>query len=180
MSIVTKNGDKGTTSLMYGRQVRKNHLRVESFGSVDELNAAIGLARALTSLDFIRNNLLAIQNDLIVLMGELCVHPDDLDRFVADGFLPVTPEMTAKLDLLTREIEGQNNYFSGWAVPGATVDSSALDVARTVCRRAERRVCDLESQGELKNNEIITYLNRLSDLLWLFARWAEARRAGEK
>ena len=160
---------------MYGRPVPKSHPRVEAFGTVDELNAALGLARATVEHDFVRENLFAIQKDLVVLMGELCVQPEDLQRYVKDGYSLVTPGMTAKLDALVHEIEAQNISFKGWAMPGATKNSAALDVARTVCRRAERRVCALKESGELKNGEIIIYLNRLSDLLWLFARWVETK-----
>jgi cob(I)alamin adenosyltransferase len=155
--------------------VAKNHPRVEAYGSVDELNAALGLARATAEHDFVRTHVLAIQKDLVTLMGELAVANEDLDRYVKGGFLLVTPAMTAKLDVLVQEIESQNVSFKGWATPGATHNSAALDVARTVCRRAERRVCDLQSAGELKNDEIIVFLNRLSDLLWLFARWVETQ-----
>jgi cob(I)alamin adenosyltransferase len=148
---------------------------VEAYGSVDELNAALGLARATAEHDFIRANLLTIQKDLVTLMGELAVANEDLARYVKDGFSLVTPAMTAKLDGLVMEIEAQNISFKGWATPGATQNSAALDVARTVGRRAERRVCDLQSAGELPNDEIIVFLNRLSDLLWLFARWVETQ-----
>ena len=175
MSIVTKTGDSGTTALMYGRRVPKNHPRVEACGAIDELNAALGMARATATENFVGDNLFAIQKDLIVLMGEVGVATEDLPRYVKDGFSPVTPEMTAKLDALVREIESQNVSFKGWATPGATRNSAALDMARTICRRAERRVCDLKESGELRNAEIIIYLNRLSDLLWLFARWAETK-----
>jgi cob(I)alamin adenosyltransferase len=175
MSIATKNGDDGTTALIYGRRVPKTHPRVEACGAVDELNAALGVARASAEHDFVRNNLLVIQKDLIVLMGELCVQPEDLPRYVKDGYSLVTPAMTATLDALVRKIEGQNVSFKGWATPGATPQSAALDLARTICRRAERRVCGLKETGELKNAEIIIYLNRLSDLLWLFARWVETK-----
>ena len=177
MSIATKTGDNGTTALMYGRRVPKNHPRVEAYGTVDELNAALGLARATAGADFIGTNLLAIQNELVILMGELAVANEDLERYVKGGFLLVTPAMTAKLDALVKEIEAQNISFKGWATPGATQNSAALDVARTVCRRAERRVCDLQTAGEMKNDEIIIFLNRLSDLLWLFARWVETQVA---
>jgi cob(I)alamin adenosyltransferase len=83
--------------------------------------------------------------------------------------------MTATLEVLVREIEAQNVSAKGWATPGATPLSAALDLARTICRRAERRLCGLKETGELKNAEIIIYLNRLSDLLWLFARWVETK-----
>ena len=175
MSIATKTGDDGTTALMYGRRVPKNHPRIEACGAVDELNAALGVARPSAEHDFVRNNLLVIQKDLIVLMGELCVQPEDLPRYTKDGYSLVTPAMTATLDALVREIEAQNISFKGWATPGATPPSAALDLARTICRRAERRVCGLKESGELRNAEILIYLNRLSDLLWLFARWVETK-----
>jgi len=175
MSIATRTGDNGTTALMYGRRVPKNHIRVEAYGSVDELNAALGLARAAGEHDFVRTNLLVIQQDLVILMGELAVAREDLERYVKGGYSLVTPELTAKLDALVRAIEAQQVSFQGWATPGATTGSAALDVARTVCRRAERRVCDLQTTGELANEEIVIYLNRLSDLLWLLARWVETQ-----
>jgi len=175
MSIATKTGDDGTTGLMYGRRVTKNHPRVEACGSVDELNAAIGQARALATHDFIRTNLLAIQQALIVVMGEVGVLTEDLKRYTTAGYSQVTPDMTARLDALVQEIEAQNISFKGWATPGATVQAAALDVARTVCRRAERRVFDLKQAGELPNFEVGIFLNRLSDLLWLMARWSETR-----
>jgi cob(I)alamin adenosyltransferase len=178
MSIVTKTGDQGTTGLMYNRRVSKCHPRVEAYGCVDELNASLGLARATGEHDFIRVNLFAIQKDLVILMGELATAVEDLPRYVKDGFSLVTPEITGKLDKLVQEIETQKITFKGWATPGATVHSAALDVARTVCRRAERRVCALHETNQLHNAEIIIYLNRLADLLWLFARWVETDKSG--
>jgi cob(I)alamin adenosyltransferase len=175
VSIVTKTGDDGGTALMYGRRVPKNHPRVETYGTVDELNAALGLARATTDKNVIHENLLAIQKDLVVLMGELAVMPEDLLRYAKDGYSVVTPALTVKLDALVREIEAQAVSLKGWATPGATLNSAALDMARTVCRRAERHACALKEAGELKNTEIVIYLNRLSDLLWLMARQVESK-----
>jgi cob(I)alamin adenosyltransferase len=175
MSIVTKTGDKGTTALMYGRRVSKCHLRVEAYGCVDELNTALGMARATAQHEFVRENLLVIQKDLETLMGELATAVEDLPRYVKDGFTLVTSQLTHKLDALVKEIEAQNVSFKGWATPGACVNSAALEVARTVCRRAERRVCALQEADQLQNSEIITYLNRLADLLWLLARWVETQ-----
>jgi cob(I)alamin adenosyltransferase len=173
MSIVTKTGDSGTTALMYGRRVPKHHPRVEAYGTVDELNAALGLARVTARENSVGENLLAIQKDLVGLMGELAVLPEDLARYVKDGYPVVTPQTTAKLDALVREMEAQNLSFQGWATPGATMESATLDAARTICRRAERRVCVLRAAGALENAEILIYLNRLSDLLWLMARSVE-------
>jgi cob(I)alamin adenosyltransferase len=175
MSIATKTGDKGTTALMYNRRVPKTHPRVEAYGSVDELNTALGLARATAEHNFIREHLLAAQKDLVILMGELATLPEDRERYVKDGYSFVAPAMTAQLDDLVNQIEARKISFKGWATPGATVNSAALDVARTVCRRAERRVCALQESNQLQNPEIIVYLNRLSDALWLLARWGETQ-----
>ena len=177
MSIVTKTGDAGTTGLMYGRRVPKNHPRVEACGTLDELNAALGMARATAPEKFVGENLFWIQKSLVDVMGEVGVLTEDLPRYMKDGYATVTPALTAKLETLVKEIEAQNISFKGWATPGATHPSAALDVARTVCRRAERRVFDLQVSGELPNAEVLVFLNRLSDLLWLFARWAETRPA---
>ena len=173
MSIATKTGDAGTTGLMYNRRVSKCHPRVEAYGAVDELNAAIGAARAIAGTDFVSEKLLLVQQDLITVMGELATAVDDLARYLKDGFKLVTPEHTAKLDQWVTEIEAQQVSFKGWATPGATPTAAMLDVARTTCRRAERRVCALHEANQLRNPEILVYLNRLSDLLWLFARWLE-------
>jgi cob(I)alamin adenosyltransferase len=108
-------------------------------------------------------------------MGETGVATEDLPRYVKEGYSVVTPEITAKLDALIREIEAQKINFKGWVTPGETMDAATLDAARTVCRRAERRVCTLKESGELRNAEILIYLNRLGDLLWLFARWVEMK-----
>ena len=175
MSIATKTGDDGTTGLMYGRRVPKNHPRVEACGTLDELNAALGLARASATAKFVADNLFWIQKNLVDVMGEVGVRTEDLPRYTKDGYALVQPELTAKLDALVKDIEAQNVSFKGWATPGATQHSAALDLARTVCRRAERRVFDLQVAGELPNAEILIFLNRLSDLLWLFARWVETK-----
>ena len=178
MSIVTKSGDNGTTALMYGRRVPKTHPRIEACGAVDELNTTLGMARAAAKARFVRDRLLAIQKDLVVVMGEIGVATEDLPRYLEDRFPLVTPAMTAKLDALVQEIEAQTKNFKGWATPGANPSAAALDLARTVCRRAERRVCALKDAGESKNPEILIYLNRLGDLLWLFARRMETNPKG--
>ena len=175
MSIVTKTGDHGTTGLMYNRRVSKCHPRVQAYGSADELNSSIGMARASTSEKFVRENLEMIQKDLVALMGELATLSEDRERYVKDGYAVLTAAMTRRLEGLVKEIEAQNVSFRGWATPGATVSAAALDVARTICRRAERDTCALKESGQLANDEIVIYLNRLSDLLWLFARWIENR-----
>ena len=178
MSIATKTGDSGTTALMYNHRVSKCHPRVEACGAVDELNAAIGLVRATVPHRFVCDHLFTTQKELVALMGELATLPEDLPRYAKDGFSALTREMTARLDRIVTEIESQNISFKDWATPGATHGSAALDLARTTCRRAERRVCALREESQLQNTEILTYLNRLSDVLWLMARWVETRESG--
>jgi cob(I)alamin adenosyltransferase len=161
---------------MYNRRVLKCHARVEAYGAVDELNAALGLAHAVARPDSFRRRLEAIQQHLVRLMGELATSVEDLPRYLKEGHLAVTPAMTASLDRWIGQIEAAKVARKGWVMPGANQLSAAFDFARTVCRRAERRVCALQEAGQLHNPEIIVYLNRLSDLLWLLARWTEGRR----
>jgi cob(I)alamin adenosyltransferase len=177
MSIVTKGGDQGATALMYNRRVSKCHPRVEAYGAVDELNATIGLARAGSKAAFVSDTLAAIQKELVILMGELATTVEDLPRYVEDGYRLVGPDMAVRLEGVVEEIEAAKITAKGWAIPGASKASAALDLARTVCRRAERRACALHETNQLSNTEILVYLNRLSDLLWLLARWVEANPA---
>lgn len=175
MSIVTKTGDQGTTALMYQRRVPKVHPRVEACGTVDELNAALGLSRATAEQEAVRAHLLAVQKDLVGVMGELATTLEDYSRYVRDGYAVVTSDMTARLESVIHELEANQGSAHGWATPGSTLHAAALDMARAVCRRAERRVCALQELGQLQNPELIVYLNRLSDLLWLLARLGERR-----
>jgi cob(I)alamin adenosyltransferase len=108
-------------------------------------------------------------------MGELATANEDRERYLRDGLPVLTPAMTSKLDHWVKAIEERQITFHGWATPGQNTHSAALDMARTICRRAERRVCELKNKGQLQNSEILIYLNRLSDLLWLLARQAEAQ-----
>ena len=179
MSIVTRTGDRGTTGLMYNRRVSKSHPRVEACGSVDELNAALGLARATATAPALRRRLLGLQRDLVTVMGELATQAADRPRYVKGGFKLVTPELTAKLDHLAADLEARHTV-TGWVMPGETLVGAALDLARTVCRRAERRVCALHESGQLGNDEIIVFLNRLADVLWLLARQADAPKKAKR
>lgn len=170
MSIVTKTGDDGTTAIMYSRRVPKNHTRIEAVGTVDELNAAIGLARALDPNSPKTDRLVRIQKDLVALMGELATDIADLDRYRADGYSRITADNVVWLDSLAEEIESKLGKLRGWAIPGPPPAAAALDLARAVCRRCERVVCCLVEKGMIENRQIMVYLNRLSDVLWLMAR----------
>jgi cob(I)alamin adenosyltransferase len=173
MSIMTKQGDDGTTGLMYGRRVPKNHPRLEACGSLDELTSALGLARATATREFVSQHLLSIQKDLVALMGELATAAEDLPRYKQDGYPVLTEARRAQLEALARSLETEPVSFKDWVIPGATGNSAALDLARAICRRAERQVCALQRDQPLQNPEIVVYLNRLSDVLWLLARWVE-------
>ena len=178
MSIATKTGDDGTTGLLFNRRVSKCHPRVEACGAVDELNAALGLARASSPHEFVRRNVEPRQKELVPLMAELATDAQDAQRYVQSGFPVVTAEMTDALDRVIKDLEAQHETFQGWATPGDSLDAAALDLARTACRRAERRVCAIQESGQAVNPQVVVYLNRLSDWLWLLARWVEAERAG--
>jgi cob(I)alamin adenosyltransferase len=173
MSIVTKTGDQGETSLMYGRRVSKTDARVEAYGALDELTAALGLARALSPGQFVSEQILAVQKDLIVLMGELATAPEDFDRYLKDGFKRTSAEMVDRLGGVIVDLEKDKSlYPKDWVIPGGNTVSAALDFARTTARHAERRVAGLKDS----NSEILRYLNRLSDLCWVLARFVEKAR----
>jgi cob(I)alamin adenosyltransferase len=181
MSIATKTGDDGTTALMYGRRVSKTDARVSAYGTVDELNAALGFVRATAGDPFVTDAVLAIQKELVILMGELAVAPEDRERYAKGGYQFVKAAMVEALTAIIDDIEKNHQItYDGWATPGATLGSAALDLARTTCRRAERQVVALGETGASVNAEIIRYLNRLSDLCWLWARWVETHRAAGK
>ncbi len=176
MSIATKTGDDGTTGLMYGRRVPKTDPRIAANGAVDELNAALGMVRATVAEPFVTDAVLAIQKELVLLMGELAVLPEDRGRYTAGGFHFVEKAMVDALTARIDDLEKNHKIsYQGWATPGATLGSATLDVARTVCRRSERHIAALAETGTPVNGEILRYLNRLSDLCWLWARWLETR-----
>jgi cob(I)alamin adenosyltransferase len=176
MSIATKTGDDGSTSLLFGRRVSKTDPRVAACGACDELNAALGLVRAFAGEPSICNAVLGIQKELVALMGEMAVAPEDRSRYVEQGYPRITEAM---VDALTAHIDDlEKNHeisYAGWATPGGTQGSAVLDVARTACRRAERAVCECRERGFEVSSATIRYLNRLSDLCWLWARFVETK-----
>src|ERR1700675_3773122 len=172
MSIVTKTGDQGETSLMYGRRVPKDDPRVEAYGAVDELTAALGMARAICDDKFVAEQIFAVQKDLINVMGELATVPEDRARYLKDGFHATDAKMVDQITAVIVDLEKDKSlYPKDWVIPGANAVSAALDFARVTCRRAERQVATLKDP----NPEILRYLNRLSDFWWLLARYMEKR-----
>ncbi|MEZ5406342.1 MAG: cob(I)yrinic acid a,c-diamide adenosyltransferase [Verrucomicrobiia bacterium] len=173
MSIVTKTGDDGTTGLMFNRRVSKTDSRVAAYGAVDELNAALGMARALAKNESMKKELFQTQKELVIVMGELSVLPEDRERYQEKGFSFVSEEMVKRWESKIAAIEKTSPSFEGWDTPGSTVFSAALHVARTICRRAEREVWKLKESGVFSNLQTTIYLNRLSDWLWLAAQSSE-------
>jgi cob(I)alamin adenosyltransferase len=174
MSIVTRTGDKGETSLMYGHRVAKGDARVDAYGCIDELTAALGLARSIATDKFISDEILAAQKDLIVVMGELATAPADQERYAKDGFHITTPAMVDRITAVIVDLEkDQSLYPKDWVIPGKTRVSAALDFGRATCRRAERHIAALSTSDVKFNVEILRYLNRLSDLCWVLARYVE-------
>jgi cob(I)alamin adenosyltransferase len=172
VSIVTKKGDKGKTSLFLGGIVSKDNPRVEVNGALDELSCFLGMAKCLIRKRPVQKSLEAVQKDLIVINAEVATSP----RFLKKLKKRIGKREVARLE---KDIEGleakepiKNFCFS---LSGKNLVSSCLDVSRTIARRTERRTVTLSKKNLLKNPLILVYLNRLSDLLYLLARRSEKR-----
>lgn len=172
-SIATRTGDQGTTGLLYGQRVPKDHPQIEAVGACDELNAAVGFAKATCPDADRRAELERIQKDFINLMGEVACAESDTERFSASKFPKLTDSDLARVDAAIAAVEAQNVKFDGWATPGANLHAAALELARTTARRAERRLASLPAHGRTVRPLLGRYINRVSDLLWLLARQAE-------
>jgi cob(I)alamin adenosyltransferase len=176
-SIATRTGDDGTTSLLFGQRVPKNHPQIEAVGAFDELNAALGVAKAQLSADArgqeVRTLLVAVQQNLVALMGEVACAEADTSRYQESKFEKLSGPDITRLDEAVAALEARGLKFDGWATPGANPRSAAFDLARTSARRAERHLVGLPGHGRSVRSELRQFINRLSDLLWLLAREAE-------
>jgi cob(I)alamin adenosyltransferase len=175
MKIYTKTGDKGSTGLFGGGRVAKDDLRVEAYGDVDELNAVLGMARAIELMPRIDEVLVPVQRDLFAI-GALLATPDREKMAAHLSKARIDDGRIAELEQAIDDGEAELEPLSAFILPGGTPKAAALHVARTVCRRAERHVVRLQHEVELPPLAVI-YLNRLSDLLFTLARLAN-RRAG--
>jgi cob(I)alamin adenosyltransferase len=171
MSIATKRGDGGQTGLSGGIRVSKTHPRVECYGTIDELISQMGFARSICEDADVAEKLRTIQRELYKV-GSAIATPPESKKTPPD----ITPAMVDALEAEVHRIEAEAGVLADWSLPGGSPDSAALDVARTVCRRAERLATGLVEEGVITNPSILAYINRLSDLLWLFGRLIEARR----
>ena len=169
MKIYTRRGDDGTTGLLFGGRVPKDSPATSAAGDVDEAQAALGAARAVTEpggeLDVV---VVGLQRDLYVVMAELATADANRDRLVPDRSM-VTPGMVEALEHTVDDLSSRFEPPTEFVVPGQSAVSAALDVARTVVRRAERSALRAAAEGSM----VVPYLNRLSDLLWTMARWQE-------
>lgn len=172
-SIATRTGDDGTTGFIYGQRVPKDHPQIEAVGAYDELNAAIGVAKAAAPDVPARASLELIQHELIALMGELACAEADAGRYAKSKFAKITDDSLARLDASIATLEAGSLKFDGWATPGATPFAAALDQSCRVARRAERRLVALPAHGRTVRPVVRHYANRVADLLWLLARQAE-------
>jgi cob(I)alamin adenosyltransferase len=168
VKIYTRTGDDGTTGLLYGGRVPKDSAQPTAYGTVDEAQAAIGVARAETDDTELDALLLGLERDLWVLMAELATDPSKRDRLVGGATL-VTEAMVDRLEGLIDVVSERFDPPTEFVVPGENRIAALLDVARTVARRAERDALAAAVPG----SAVVPYLNRLSDLLWTLARWQE-------
>jgi len=169
-SVTTKRGDGGETSLVGGIRVSKAHLRVETYGTIDELNSVMGFARSICEEAEVAELVKSIQRELFAVGSSLATQPESKKSPPL-----MTPEMVEALTEQVHRIENLEGMLFDWSIAGEHTVSAAFDMARTVCRRAERHLVQLIESGEEVDPNILPYLNRLSDLLWLLGRLVELR-----
>ena len=167
--IYTGKGDDGSTSLWYGGRVPKDDGRTDAYGTLDEANSVLGVARSLADDDELATDILNLQNGLFVAGAELATAPEAADR-LEDGVSRITAEMAADLEPLIDKYMERVDLPPKFVLPGGTTLSAQLDVARTVIRRAERGVVTLSQAGELASPDLLVFLNRASDLVFAMAR----------
>lgn len=171
-SIVTKTGDTGETGLLYGGRVSKTDPRTEAYGAVDEAISALGLARAQVKDRGRHATILRLQSELFTVGAELATDAAEYSK-LEEHFMVVTPDFTSRIEDEIVDLERRFPLPDAFVIPGGTMAGAALDVARTVLRRAERRIVALQHAGQLRNAELLRYVNRLSDLVFMLARAEE-------
>lgn len=168
--IYTKTGDDGTTGLLYGGRIPKDDLLTRAYGTTDEAVAALGLARALTPNETMKADILTLQRELFVVGADLATNPTQRGKLEPEVSL-VNQRMVERLERRIDDLVKEHPLPNEFIVPGANPASAAIDLARSVVRRAEREVVALEHAQREVNPLVRQYLNRLSDLLFVLARW---------
>ena len=171
-SIVTKTGDGGETGLLYGGRVAKTDPRTEAYGAVDEAISTLGAARALVKDRARHAIILRVQSELFTVGAELATDAAEYET-LERHFMVVTADFTSRVEAEIVDLERRVSLPDAFVIPGGTPAGAALDVARAVLRRAERRIVGLQQAGQLRNPEVLRYANRLSDLLFMLARAEE-------
>ena len=172
MKIYTRKGDDGTTSLWYGGRVAKDDARTDAYGTLDEANSALGVARALATQERLRTDILHVQDDLFVAAAELATAPEARERLEA-GVSRLEDGMVTWLEQVIDAYMADVDLPPKFVIPGGTQLSAQLDVARTVLRRAERRIVALAAAEDMGDSAVIKYVNRASDLVYAMARFAD-------
>jgi cob(I)alamin adenosyltransferase len=174
VKIYTKKGDDGTTSLWYGGRVPKHHGRTDAYGSLDEACSQLGLARALCGEEdgALAADILRLQDDLFIAGAELATAPEASDR-LEDGVSRVTEPMVGEIEQRIDHYMAQVELPPKFVIPGGTLLSAQLDIARTVIRRAERRIAALVEEGEIASETLVHLVNRASDYAYAMARYAD-------
>jgi cob(I)alamin adenosyltransferase len=170
--IYTRKGDDGTTTLWYGGRVPKTNLRTEAYGTLDEAASVLGAARSLCEDTRLSADILRVQNELFVAGAELATAPEARER-LEPGVSRVTDEMVTRLEQDIDSYMAEVDLPPKFVIPGGTRLSAQLDVARSVLRRAERRIVALKEAGELGDSLLLRYVNRAADLLFAMARFAD-------
>jgi cob(I)alamin adenosyltransferase len=170
--IYTRGGDDGTTGLLYGGRVDKSDPRTEAYGTTDEAVAALGMARVFIADSLLADLVLRLQRELFVVGSELATATENSHK-LRPGVTKVTAEMVDGLEEVIDDYVGRIRMPEEFIVPGESRGSSFLDFARTVIRRAERQTVAMERAGLLSDREVVRYLNRLADLVFVLARYEE-------
>jgi len=169
--VTTGTGDAGYTGLLGSERVAKYDPRPDTFGTVDEATSALGLARATTQDPKVKEIIYRVQNELYLLMGELATTPENYEKMG----LRMTADHVQWLEQVEESLKQEVEIPNKFIIPGDTLDGAALDLARTIIRRAERMAVKLLHDGVIQNGEVIRYLNRLSDLIFILARYIEVK-----
>jgi len=170
MNISTKTGDRGTTSLLYGRRIKKDSLRIEACGTLDELNSFIGLCKNLLKDKRWKDMIVKIQEDVFTIGSETACRRSDAIRLKKRIGNKEVKDIEACIEKLEKRCKCRK-----FVLPGTNTLSAHFDIARTIARRAERRIVALRNRHQAKNRYVLIYLNRLSDLLFLLARCCDKR-----
>ncbi len=168
--VFSKKGDAGETSLLSGERVPKSHLRPETYGTLDEASAALGLAKSITKIKMVKEMIQAVQEDLVILGAELAWTKEEPKYRIEASHIE-------KLEEWIRELQKEVPLPRRFIYPGDSTTGAVVDLARTIIRRAERRAVELRNSGEINRPEILSYLNRLADFLFTLARYLDSRES---